>query len=125
MDLERALLRHTRFGTSLERAMVKISVLYPHAVGAKFDFDYYVAVHMPMSLRLLGDAVRSCSVERGVEGTEVGSKPAFVALCHFVCDSRAAFEAAFLPNAAVLQGDMPEYTDIAPIIKFSEIALTR
>ena len=78
--------------------MVKVSVLYPHPVGAKFDFDYYVEVHMPMSLRLLGDAVRSCSVERGLEGTEVGSAPAFVALCHFVCDSRAAFEAAFLPT---------------------------
>lgn len=105
--------------------MVKVSVLYPHTVGAKFDFEYYVEVHMPMSLRLLGDTVRSCSVERGVEGTEAGSTPAFVALCHFVCDSRAAFEAAFLPNAAVLQGDMPRYTDIAPIIQFSEIALTR
>jgi uncharacterized protein (TIGR02118 family) len=53
--------------------MIKVSVLYPHAVGAKFDFDYYIEVHMPMSLRLLGDAVRSCSVERGVEGTEVTS----------------------------------------------------
>lgn len=104
--------------------MVKVSVFYPHAPAARFDFDYYLRIHMPMSLRLLGPAIRSASVERGIEGTEAGSTPAFVALCHFVCDSRQSFEAAFLPNAAQLQGDMPNYTDIAPIIQISEIALT-
>jgi uncharacterized protein (TIGR02118 family) len=105
--------------------MIKVSIFYPHAPGAKFDFDYYLATHMPMSLRLLGAAIRGVSVERGREGTEPGSTPAFVALCHFVCESRAAFEAAFLPNAAVLQGDMPNYTDIVPIIQISEIELAR
>lgn len=104
--------------------MIKVSVLYPHAPGARFDFDYYVRIHMPMSFKLLGAAIRNGSVERGVEGTEPGSTPAFVALCHFVCDSRQSFEAAFLRNAAILQGDMPNYTDIIPIIQISDIALT-
>lgn len=103
--------------------MIKVSVLYPNTAGARFDFDYYVKTHMPMSIRLLGPRISSVSVERGVAAAEPGSAPAFVALCHFTCDSRQSFEAAFLPHAAELQGDMPNYTDIAPIIQFSEIAL--
>ena len=103
--------------------MIKVTILYPNTSGARFDFDYYVKTHMPMSIRLLGPRIRSVSVERGIEAAEPGVPPAFVALCHFTCDSRQAFEAAFLPQAAVLQGDMPNYTDIVPIIQFSEIML--
>ena len=103
--------------------MIKVTILYPNTSGARFDFDYYVKTHMPMSIRLLGPRIRSVSVERGIEAAEPGARPAFVALCHFTCDSRQAFEAAFLPQAAVLQGDMPNYTDIVPIIQFSEIML--
>jgi uncharacterized protein (TIGR02118 family) len=103
--------------------MIKVSILYPRTAGGRFDFDYYVKTHMPMSIRLLGGRMRSVSVERGIDGVEPGSPPAFVALCHFTCDSRQAFEAAFLPHAAQLQGDMPNYTDIVPVIQFSEIAI--
>jgi uncharacterized protein (TIGR02118 family) len=103
--------------------MIKVSILYPNTPGARFDFDYYVKTHMPMSIRLLGPRMRSVSVERGVESVEPASPPAFIALCHFTCDSRESFEAAFLPQAAVLQGDMPNYTDIVPIIQFSDITL--
>ncbi len=105
--------------------MIKVSILYPNRPEARFDFDYYLKRHMPMSLELLGTAIKRVSIERGIEGGERGSRPAFVALCHFVCESREAFEAAFLPNAAVLQGDMPRYTDIEPVIQMSEIALER
>jgi uncharacterized protein (TIGR02118 family) len=76
-----------------------------------------------MSLKLLGEAIKSVSIERGVEGQERGSSPQYVALCHFVCDSREAFEAAFFSNATVLREDMPRYTDIEPVIQISEIAL--
>jgi uncharacterized protein (TIGR02118 family) len=105
--------------------MIKVSIFYPNRPEAKFDFDYYLNKHMPMSLELLGSAIKSVSIERGVEGREAKSSPVYVALCHFVCESREAFEAAFLPNAAVLTGDMPNYTDIEPVIQLSEIALAR
>lgn len=105
--------------------MVTVSILYPRAEGARFDFDYYARTHMPMSIQLLGDAMTAVSVQRGVSGTEAGSAPAFVACTHFTCASREAFEAAFLPNAEALQGDMANYTDIVPIIQFNDVVLTK
>jgi uncharacterized protein (TIGR02118 family) len=105
--------------------MIKVSILYPNTPGARFDFDYYLNTHMPMSLRLLGEPIRSASVERGLRSAEPGQPAAFVALCHFVTDTVEAFEGAFFPNAAVLQGDMANYTDIVPVIQISEIAISR
>jgi hypothetical protein len=32
--------------------------------------------------------------------------------------------AAFMPHAEVLQGDMPNYTDIEPVIQISEVLIS-
>ena len=107
--------------------MVRISILYPNAPGSRFDFRYYVETHMPMSIRLLSahDGFRGVSVERGSSGTTPGSPPAYVAMCHYLFVSVEDFLAAFVPNAEVLQGDMPNYTSIEPVIQFNEVLIAR
>jgi len=104
--------------------MVKISILYPN--NGKFDMDYYFNAHMPLSIKHLsaGHGYKGVSVERGLGGATPGSAPSFVALCHYVFDSVDNFMAAFLPHAAELQGDMPNYTDIEPVIQFSEVVIS-
>lgn len=103
--------------------MVKISILYPN-VG-RFDMDYYLNKHMPRSIALLskGKGYRGVSVERGLGGATPGTPPAHVAMCHYLFDTADDFMAAFLPHATELQGDMPDYTDIAPTIQVSEVAI--
>ena len=107
--------------------MVKISILYPNVKGAKFDMEYYLQKHMPISIERLskGQGFKSVSVERGLAGETPGSGPAYVAMCHYVFDSLQDFLAAFNPHAAALQGDMPNYTDIKPVIQISEIEIAR
>ncbi|HZF20723.1 MAG TPA: EthD family reductase [Burkholderiales bacterium] len=107
--------------------MTRISILYPNKLGARFDFKYYVDTHMPMSIRLLSahPGFRSVSVERGLGGAEPGSAPAYVAMCHFLFASLDDFMAAFMPNAEALQGDIPKYTDIEPVIQFNEVLISR
>jgi uncharacterized protein (TIGR02118 family) len=107
--------------------MVKISILYPDGLGSTFDMDYYLKTHMPMSIGYLSAhaGFRSVSVERGVAGGEPGSSPPFRALCHYVFQSVDDFVAAFMPHAPVLQGDMRNYTNIAPVIQISEIEISQ
>ena len=107
--------------------MTKISILYPNNAGARFDFDYYVRTHMPLSISLLSAhrGFRGVSVERGVGGPQAGSPAAFVAMCHFVFESADDFIDAFTPHAERLQGDMPKYTDIEPVIQFNEVVILR
>ncbi|MDD2700927.1 MAG: EthD family reductase [Sideroxydans sp.] len=104
--------------------MVKISIFYPNS--GRFDMDYYLNVHMPRSIELLskGKGYRGVSVERGLGGASPGSAPAFVAMCQYVFDTVDDFMAAFMPHAAELQGDMPNYTDIETTIQVSEVAIS-
>ena len=82
---------------------------------------------MPLSIKLLSaqSGFKGVSVEHGIGGAVPGSEPAYVAMCHFHFDSIENFLDAFLPNAQVLQGDMPNYTDIEPIIQFNEVLLSQ
>ena len=104
--------------------MIKVSIHYPNIAGSRFDADYYVNVHMPMSISKLGAAIKSVSVEIGLSGPMPEQAPPFEALCHFVCDSPEAFYKAFMPHAEALQSDMKNYTDIEPIIQISEIKIS-
>lgn len=105
--------------------MIKVSVQYPRKDGARFDIDYYVNTHMPLAIERLGPTLRGVTVEQGISAALPDQPPAFVAACHFLFDSADAFYAAFLPHADVLQGDIPNYTDIEPVIHISEVKLAR
>ena len=101
--------------------MIKVSILYPSKPGSRFNVDYYLRVHMPMAVRLLGSAVKQTSVEIGVSGAMPDQPAPFAAIAGFTCESLEVFTAAFLPVAGQLQGDIPKYTDIDPVIQVSEI----
>lgn len=107
--------------------MIKISILYPNDQNARFDFDYYINTHMPLSIRLLSvhSGFKSVTVERGLSGAIPGTEATYLAMCQFVFDSTDDFMAAFMPHAALLQGDMVNYTNIEPIIQINEVLISQ
>lgn len=105
--------------------MIKVSIYYPNRPGSRFDVDYYTNVHMPLAMKLLVCAVKAVSVEIGVSGATAGQPPPFRAVAAFTCESVRAFSEAFLPHAAELQGDIPNYTDIEPVIQVSHVSELR
>ena len=103
--------------------MVKVSIFYPSKPGARFDEDYFLNTHIPLLLGLIGGAFSSVTVEIGTLGGTSDQLPPFTAICGFTCATVQAFTSAFLPNADLLQSDIPKFTDIAPVIQVSEIRL--
>jgi uncharacterized protein (TIGR02118 family) len=75
-----------------------------------------------MSIRLQGAAIKSVEVDFGISGLP-GTKPTYIAMCHFVYDSFEAFEAAFMPHSQILMEDITNYTDIETVIQFSEVKI--
>jgi uncharacterized protein (TIGR02118 family) len=102
--------------------MIRVSVLYPNKPGSRFDVEYYLNFHVPLSARLLEPVTKGMSVEIGVGGIEGTSQP-FAAIWAITCESVEAFTAAFREHSAELQADMPKYTDIEPIFQVSEIRI--
>ena len=106
--------------------MVTISILYPQTPGGTFDMDYYLRTHMPMSLARLRShpGFIGLSVERGIAAPSSDIPPPYVAMCHYTFRTADDFVAAFSPHALELQRDIANYTTIAPIVQFSDVALT-
>ncbi len=107
--------------------MVRISIFYPNTANARFDMDYYIETHMPASIERLsaGKGFRGVSVDRGIGGGAPGTPPAYVAMCQYLFDTAEDFMSAFGPHAEFLQGDIANYTDIAPVIQISDVAIAR
>jgi uncharacterized protein (TIGR02118 family) len=105
--------------------MIKVTVLYPNTKGGKFDFDYYLKKHIPMTTEALGKSLRSTIVERGTSGMTPGTPPDYICICHLFFDSLESFMGSFMPVAMKVQGDMPNYTDIEPVIQFSDVLINK
>jgi uncharacterized protein (TIGR02118 family) len=108
-----------------EHAMIKVSVMYPNTPGARFDHAYYKDKHMPLVKARLGEACKFYTVDKGIAGGAPGAPATYVAMCHIFCDSVEAFQAGFGPHAKEIMGDIPNYTDLAPVIQISDVVVGR
>ncbi len=105
--------------------MIKVSVMYPYKAGARFDHDYYRDKHMPLLKARMGAACKYYTVDKGLAGGTPGSTPTYVGMCHIFADSVESFNAAFGPHAKEILGDIPNYTDLQPVLQFSEVIVER
>lgn len=103
--------------------MIKVSVLYPNASGAKFDMKYYITKHLPMVRDRCAPACRGIAAESGLGGGAPGAPAPYIAVGTLTFDSVAAFQQAFGPHAAEIMGDIPNYTNTTPVVQISEVTL--
>jgi uncharacterized protein (TIGR02118 family) len=103
--------------------MIKVSVMYPYAASARFDHAYYRDKHLPMVKSRMGDKCKSYTIDKGIAGGTPGSQPSYIGMCHLFCDSVEAFQAGFGPHAAEIMADIPNYTDLTPVIQISEVVV--
>jgi uncharacterized protein (TIGR02118 family) len=103
--------------------MIKLTILYPNEPGKKFDVDYYCNKHMPMAQQLLGKACKGAAVEQGLAGGAPGAPASYIVIASLMFDSIADFQTASAGCADALAADLPNYTDIQPIVQISEIKL--
>jgi uncharacterized protein (TIGR02118 family) len=102
--------------------MIRVSVLYP-ATGEAFDHDYYRDRHIPMLREKLGDALLAVSAQKGL-GDGLGGDPPFVAAAHLDFESAESFQAAFMPVAGDVIGDLANYTTIQPTMLLSDLVVS-
>ena len=103
--------------------MFKVSVMYPNTPGARFDHAYYRDKHMPMVKAKLGDACLSYTVDKGLAGGAPGAPATYVGMCHLFCPTLEGFQAGMAQHGATIMADIPNYTDIAPVIQISEVVV--
>ena len=107
----------------MKKGMIKVSVLYPNGEGKKFDLDYYCNQHVKMVGGLLGDSVKGASVEKGLGGAAPNSPATYAAMGDLYFESMESFQNTFGPNAEKIMADLPNFTNIEPVVQISEVMI--
>ena len=84
--------------------------------------NYYTTKHMPMVKQKVSTC-KGTAAEQGVSGGSPGSAPTYIAIGHLLFDSVEAFTTAFAPHAEEILADVPNYTNVRPVIQINQITL--
>jgi uncharacterized protein (TIGR02118 family) len=103
------------------KGMIKVNVMYPNSEGSTFDMEYYTTKHLPFVAGLLGDAVQGATVEKGLGGAEPKSIAPFASIGTLYFKTMEDFQNSFGPNAEKIMADLPNFTNIKPVIQISEV----
>jgi uncharacterized protein (TIGR02118 family) len=103
--------------------MIKVTVMYANTRGARFNHEYYRDKHMPLVKARMGESCKKYTVDKGLVGGAQDAPAPYIAMCHIFCDSIEAFQSGFGPHAQEIMSDIPNYTDLSPVIQISEVVV--
>ncbi len=100
--------------------MYIITIHYPNADGATFDFDYFRTQHLPEVGKAFGPfGLGYASVLRGKETLD-GKPPAYFATTILSFrDEQGARDAAASDDAKALIADIANFTSVTPVMQFN------
>jgi uncharacterized protein (TIGR02118 family) len=101
--------------------MIKVAIFYPNGEGKTFDMDYYSNKHMPMAASLFGESLKAMSIDKGLASGTPNAPVPYLAIGYFYFETMASCQSAMKPNSEKLRADVPNYTNIQPLIQISEV----
>lgn len=107
--------------TVAEKGLIKVSIMYPYGEGKTFDMAYYETKHMPMVAAFLGSNLVKYTIEKGVASGIPDTPLPFMAIGTFYVRSLIDYQRAIAPNREAIRSDIPNYTNIRPVILVSEV----
>lgn len=107
--------------SKIEKGMIKVTIFYPNGEGNTFDMDYYSNDHMPMAAQLFGDDLKAMVIDKGLSGGAPDSAAPYVAVGYFYFADLATCQSSMGKHSEALQADVPNYTNIKPVLQISEV----
>ena len=101
--------------------MIRVTMLYPASNDSRFDFDYYLDTHLPLSERLLADyGFTGYTIQRCVSDAR-GNPPAYLCITHLNFRSLEDFQKGMAEHGQELREDFSHYTNVAPVATVCEL----
>ena len=101
--------------------MIRVSVHYPNKPDKKYDWDYYLNKHIVWAIQKLEPlGLLKTEIDKGVASNEPGAPPPFLAAAYMYFNTMEDFQKC-TPVFEESALDIPNYTDIEPVIQISEI----
>ena len=101
--------------------MIRVSVMYPNDPNKKFDMDYYLNKHMPVLHEKLDPiSLVKAEIDKGLGSRGENTPPPYRVICHMYFNTMEDFQ-KILPYEEELFADVPNYTNIEPVVQISEM----
>ena len=98
-----------------------ITVMYENVDDATFDLDYYMTEHMPLVDRKFKPfGIKGWRVLKAV-GTPTGEKPLYSIIANLEFDTAEQFKAAVAAEGCLVFGDVPNFSNKAPVVVIGDL----
>lgn len=95
--------------------------MYPNEEEKTFDLNYYTNTHMPMVASLLGDSLKGYTIDKGISGRTSDEPIPYLAIGYLYFNKVSEYRNSFAASAEQILGDIPNYTNIQPVVLISEV----
>lgn len=103
--------------------MISVLVLYPNAPGSRFDVDYYLNRHLKLVReRLEPMGLRSMTIITEAAMNADAEPQAYRLIADLRFDTMEATRRALAAHGPETQADIPNFTDVTPVIMIGEAA---
>lgn len=102
--------------------MILLTALYPKTADSRFDMDYYLNQHTPLvQERLTPMGLTGIDLEEGLAGGAPDSPAAYVLIGRLKFNTIEELQTALTVHGPELMGDIPNFTDVQPLMQISRI----
>lgn len=105
--------------------MIRVTVLFPKTSDSHFDMNYYLNKHVPMTtakLQSLGFPV-TAQVDEGLGGLTPGQPAPYAAIGTLLFEKMEDLQAGLSTHGAEIMADIPNFTNVQPVIQVNNILL--
>lgn len=102
--------------------MIVLTVLYPKTADSRFDMDYYLNQHVPLTRnRLTPAGILGIDLEEGLAGSAPDSPPTYAMIGRIKFNTVGELQAALTTHGPELIADIPNFTDVQPLLQISQV----
>ena len=99
---------------------ITVTVSYPNTPGSKFDMDYYLGTHLELVGKCWGDKLISARAIKGIATPDPDMPPPYQVVAILEVESLEVLQEVLETDGAEIMGDIPNFTDVEPVIQISE-----
>jgi uncharacterized protein (TIGR02118 family) len=113
----------TKLFITQEVNMIRLAVLCPKSSESTFDMDYYLNKHVPMVVsRLAPMGLVKGEIDEGVAGLTPDQPALYMVIGCLMFQSIDDLQNGFATHGAEIMGDVPNFTNVQPIVQINRIA---
>ena len=99
---------------------ITVTVSYPNTPGSKFDMVYYLDTHLELVGKCWGEKLISARAIKGIATPDPSTPPPYQVVAILQVESLDVLNDVLNEHGAEILGDIPNFTDVEPVIQISE-----